>query len=159
MLEPAGADFIGPSSHLRGRLVRTARAPTLGTAPPTADPHVLVGQVDEQRRLHQQCAGHHRWAGRPDGHHDQYQHRNRRHTTEQPCRRLSKSSLTGTVAASSSAVDSPEWQAVARAYIRRGVRGVRDPRVHRALQLIASDHAHAEIAADLGMSVAYLDSP
>jgi hypothetical protein len=36
---------------------------------------------------------------------------------------------------------------------------VRDPRVHRALQLIASDHAHAEIAADLGMSVAYLDSP
>jgi hypothetical protein len=72
---------------------------------------------------------------------------------------LSKSSLTGTVAASSSAVDRPEWQAVARAYIRRGVRGVRDPRVHRALQLIASDHSHAEIAADLGMSVAYLDGP
>jgi hypothetical protein len=50
------------------------------------------------------------------------------------------------------AIDGPEWRAVARGYIRRGVRGVRDPRVHRALQLIASDHTHAEIAADLGMS-------
>jgi len=50
------------------------------------------------------------------------------------------------------AVDSPEWKAVARGYIRRGVRGIRDPRVHRALVLIASDHSQAEIAADLGVS-------
>ncbi len=51
-----------------------------------------------------------------------------------------------------SAADSPEWKAVARGYIRRGVRGIRDPRVHRALEMIASDHSQAEIAVDLGVS-------
>ena len=50
------------------------------------------------------------------------------------------------------AVDGPEWRAVARGYIRRGVRGIQDPRVHRALELIAADHSQAEIAHDLGMS-------
>jgi phosphoribosylformylglycinamidine (FGAM) synthase PurS component len=50
------------------------------------------------------------------------------------------------------AVDSPEWKAVARSYIRRGVRTVRDPRIHRALELIARDHTQAEIAAELDMT-------
>lgn len=50
------------------------------------------------------------------------------------------------------AVDNPEWKAVARGYIRRGVRGVSDPRAHRALQLIASDHTQAEIASELNMT-------
>ncbi|MGH4022037.1 MAG: hypothetical protein ACRDT0_22935 [Pseudonocardiaceae bacterium] len=54
--------------------------------------------------------------------------------------------------ASSTAVDGPEWKAVARAYIRRGVRRIGDPRAHRALELIASDHTQAEIAVELGMT-------
>lgn len=49
-------------------------------------------------------------------------------------------------------MDGPEWQAVARGYIRRGMRGIHDPKVHRALELIAADHSQAEIAHDLGMS-------
>ncbi|QJY51152.1 hypothetical protein [Pseudonocardia broussonetiae] len=49
-------------------------------------------------------------------------------------------------------IDSPEWKAVARGYIRRGTRAVRDPRVHRVLELIATDHTQAEIAVDLGVS-------
>ncbi len=54
--------------------------------------------------------------------------------------------------APTSAIDSPEWKAVARGYIRRGTRAVHDPRVHRALELIATDHTQAEIAVDLGVS-------
>ena len=53
---------------------------------------------------------------------------------------------------STAAIDSPEWKAVARGYIRRGTRAVRDPRIHRALELIAADHTQAEIAADLGLT-------
>lgn len=49
-------------------------------------------------------------------------------------------------------LDGPEWKAVAQGYIRRGTRAVRDPRVHRALELIAADHTQAEIATDLGVS-------
>jgi hypothetical protein len=51
-----------------------------------------------------------------------------------------------------SGIDSPEWRAVARGYLRRGIRRIADPRVHRALELIASDHTHAEIAHELGMT-------
>jgi hypothetical protein len=53
---------------------------------------------------------------------------------------------------STAAIDGPEWRAVARSYIRRGARAIRDPRVHRALELIAADHTQAEIAADLQMT-------
>lgn len=50
------------------------------------------------------------------------------------------------------ALDGPEWKAVAHSYIRRGVRTIRDPRIHRALELIATDHTQAEIAHELDMS-------
>lgn len=45
--------------------------------------------------------------------------------------------------APTAAIGSPEWKAVARGYIRRGTRAVRDPRIHRALELIAADHTQA----------------
>lgn len=50
------------------------------------------------------------------------------------------------------AVDSPEWKAVARSYIRRGTRAINDPRAHRALEMIARDRPRAEIARELGMT-------
>lgn len=51
-----------------------------------------------------------------------------------------------------SVVDSPEWKAVARSYIRRGTRAINDPRAHRALEMIARDRPQAEIARELGMT-------
>jgi DNA-binding phage protein len=50
------------------------------------------------------------------------------------------------------AVDSPEWKAVARSYVRRGVRAINDHRVHRALEMIARDRPQSEIARELGMT-------
>lgn len=48
--------------------------------------------------------------------------------------------------------ESPEWRAVARGYIRRGMRAVNDPRLHRAMELIAADNTQAEIAEDLDIT-------
>ncbi|MHA6631829.1 hypothetical protein ACU61A_40905 [Pseudonocardia sichuanensis] len=71
---------------------------------------------------------------------------------ELPSTRLVDPADDPTLDVAAPAVDGPEWRAVARGYIRRGVRGIRDPRVHRAFELIAADHSQAEIAHDLGMS-------
>ena len=48
-------------------------------------------------------------------------------------------------------VDGPEWPAVTELISGVGSAPCAT-HVHRALQLIANDHTHAEIAADLGMS-------
>lgn len=49
--------------------------------------------------------------------------------------------------------DDPQWLAVARLQIRRGTRGIQDPRLRPVLERIVAGARHSDIAEELGISV------